>query len=79
MLIGLGLNFVGIDPIKALIYSAIANGLVAPTVLILITSLSSNKKIMGQWANGPVTKTLGWLITIIMIIVGLATIGFLII
>src|SRR3989338_8486425 len=35
-LIGVGMNFVGIDPIKALIYSAVANGLVAPVILVTI-------------------------------------------
>jgi Mn2+/Fe2+ NRAMP family transporter len=36
MLIGLGLNFIGLDPIKALIYSAVGNGIVAPVILVLI-------------------------------------------
>jgi NRAMP (natural resistance-associated macrophage protein)-like metal ion transporter len=73
-LIGVGMNFVGIDPIKALIYSAVANGLIAPIILILIVIMSSSKKIMGERKNNPVIASLGWLITIIMIITGLATI-----
>ncbi len=74
MLIGLGLNFIGLDPIKALIYSAVANGMVAPIVLILIVLISSNKKIMGNRANHPLTSAFGWLVTGIMILAGLATI-----
>lgn len=74
MLIGLGLNFVGIDPIKALIYSAVANGIVAPMVLAPIVILSSNKKIMGEWVNKPLTKFLGWVVTGLMAIAGLAAI-----
>jgi Mn2+/Fe2+ NRAMP family transporter len=74
MLVGLGMNFIDLDPIKALIYSAIINGLVAPIVLILIIKLSSNKKIMGEWTNHSVTTFLGWIITAIMIAAGLATI-----
>jgi Mn2+/Fe2+ NRAMP family transporter len=74
MLVGLGMNFIGLDPIKALIYSAIINGLVAPIVLILIIKLSSDKKIMGEWTNHSVTTFLGWIITAIMILAGLATI-----
>lgn len=70
MLVGLGMNFVGINPIKALIYSAVANGIVAPVVLILIVIISSNKKVMGEWVNGPVTKFIGWTATIIMIVAG---------
>lgn len=74
-LIGVGLNFIGIDPIKALIYSAVGNGLVAPVVLILIIALSSNKKVMGERANHPIVTILGILITIAMIVAGLATIS----
>ncbi len=73
-LIGLGMNFLGIDPIKALIYSAVANGLIAPVVLVLIVKLSSNKKIMGDWANGPLREALGWYVVILMSVVGLAAI-----
>ena len=72
--IGLGINFLHIDPIKALIYSAVANGLIAPVILFLIVSMSNNQKIMGKWANGMVTKILGWVVTIAMIIAGIATI-----
>ncbi len=72
MLIGLGMNFIGLDPIKALIYSAVANGIVAPLILALIVIISSNKKVMGEWVNGPVAKTFGWLITGIMSLAGIA-------
>jgi NRAMP (natural resistance-associated macrophage protein)-like metal ion transporter len=70
MLVGLSLNFVGINPIKALIYSAIANGLVAPVILVLIVLISSNKKIMGEWVNKTSTKFIGWATTVLMVIAG---------
>jgi len=73
-LIGLMLNFVGLDPIKALIYSAVANGLAAPILLVLIVILSSNKKIMGPFVSGFGSKTLGWLCVALMTIAGVATI-----
>lgn len=74
MLVGLGLNFIGLDPIKALIYSAIANCIVAPIVLIFIVKLSSDKKVMGQYVNTTPTKIAGWTITGIMAVVAIATI-----
>ncbi len=74
ILIGLGINFLGIDPIKALIYSAVFNGLVAPVILALIVLLSSNKKIMGDWVNKPFTTAFGWGVTAIMAIAGLGAI-----
>lgn len=74
ILIGLGLNFVGLDPIKALIYSAVANGLAAPLLLIVIVLLSSNKNVMGQFVSGVGSKILGWLCVALMTIAGVATI-----
>ncbi|MDB5169437.1 MAG: natural resistance-associated macrophage protein [Candidatus Saccharibacteria bacterium] len=74
MLIGLGMNFLGIDPIKALIYSALVNGLVAPIVLALIVLIGSNKKTMGRWVNKRSTTVAGWVITAIMTVAGVAAI-----
>lgn len=73
MLIGLGINFLGIDPIKALIYSAFLNGLVAPVILALIVLLSSNRKLMGRWTNRKSTTVIGWGITGVMGVVGVAS------
>jgi NRAMP (natural resistance-associated macrophage protein)-like metal ion transporter len=73
-LLGVLMNFIGIDPIKALIYSAVVNGLVAPVVLILIVILASSKKIMGERVNGWWARELGWLTIGIMTIAGIATI-----
>jgi NRAMP (natural resistance-associated macrophage protein)-like metal ion transporter len=72
VLIGLSINFLGIDPIKALIYSAFANGIVAPVVLVLIVLISSNKAVMGEWVNKRSTTYVGWSVTLIMVIAGIA-------
>lgn len=74
MLVGLGINFLGIDPIKALIYSAVANGLVAPVVLALIVIISSKNHIMGDWVNRKFVTRLGWTVTTIMAVAGVAAI-----
>ncbi len=74
MLVGLAINFVGLDPFKVLIYSAVANGLVAPVVLALIVVISSNKRLMGQWVNKRSTTVMGWLITGLMAAAGTAAI-----
>jgi NRAMP (natural resistance-associated macrophage protein)-like metal ion transporter len=72
MMVGLAINFLGIDPIKALIYSAFLNGLVAPIILALIVIISSNKKVMGRWTNKRSTTYAGWAITCMMAVVGIA-------
>lgn len=74
MLVGLGINFIGLDPIKALIYAAVANGLVAPIILYFIVRLSANKKIMGSWVNKRPVTSLGWLVVALMTASGVAAI-----
>ena len=74
MFIGLTLNFLGLNPIKALIYSAVLNGIVAPIILVLILLLARSKHIMGEWKNGKLSAGLGWFLTIMMAISGIAAI-----
>lgn len=74
MVVGLSLNFLNIDPIKALIYSAVGNGVVAPLILFFIVRLSSDRKVMGHWANKPLTTAIGWFTTVVMALAGLAAI-----
>ncbi len=74
IVIGILLNFIGIDPIKALLYSAIANGIVAPVILIFIVKISSSKKIMGEFKNSLIIRILGWTATILMGVTAIAAI-----
>lgn len=74
MLLGMIMNFLGLNPIKALIYAAVLNGIVAPVILVLILLLARNKHIMGEWKNGRVTAGLGWFLTGMMTLAGLAAI-----
>ena len=78
MFIGLGITFVGVPPMKALLYSAILNGVIAPFLLILIVYLASKKSIMGNWKNTKLQSFLGWLITGIMSLASIATIFYLV-
>lgn len=74
IIVGILINFIGIDPIKALIYSAIVNGIIAPVILVFIVKISSNNKIMGEYKNKPVTKAIGWIATGLMGITAIASI-----
>ncbi len=74
MLVGLGINFIGLDPIKALIYAAVANALAAPLILALIVMISSNKKVMGHWVNKRYVTAIGWVVTAMMTLAGAAAI-----
>lgn len=74
IIIGILINFIGIDPIKALIYSAIANGIIAPVIIICIVHISSSQKIMSQFKNPFLIKIIGWIIAILMGITAIAAI-----
>jgi NRAMP (natural resistance-associated macrophage protein)-like metal ion transporter len=75
MLGGLAMNFLGIDPIKALFATAVINGLVAPPLLILITLLGSDRKVMGEQTSGRLSKTFGWLATAVMTVAAIALVA----
>lgn len=65
-LIGLGINFIGINPIKALIFTAVFNGVAAVPLIYLIARISSSKKIMGEYKSGWLSKILVWTTFLIM-------------
>lgn len=66
LLLGLSLNYIGISPIKALIYTAILYGLTAPVLIAIILHVSNNKKIMGEFVNNSLSNILGFIALIVM-------------
>lgn len=65
-IIGSLINFVGIDPVKALVYSAVLNGVAAVPLLFLIIRISANQKIMGEFRTRTLSRTLLWITFISM-------------
>jgi Mn2+/Fe2+ NRAMP family transporter len=59
-LVGLSINFLGIDPIKALVFAAVFNGIAAVPLLAMIARVGSNEKIMGEYKNGQISNLLIW-------------------
>ncbi|MFZ5835621.1 MAG: NRAMP family divalent metal transporter [Pseudomonadota bacterium] len=53
---GLVINFLGINPIKALVFTAVFNGVAAVPLLIMIVRVGNNKKIMGEYKNGKISN-----------------------
>lgn len=66
LLVGLCLNYVGISPINALIYTAILYGITAPILIAIILHISNNKMIMGKHVNNKLTNILGIAALLIM-------------
>ena len=65
-IIGLWINFINIDPIKALIYAAVINGIVAVPILISIMKIANDRKILGNRINGKASNIIGWITVLIM-------------
>ena len=74
MLFGIILNFIGLDPIKALIYAAVLNGVISPFMIFFIVHLSGDKEVMGNFKNKKITNIFGWLTFILVSLVGLGAI-----
>jgi NRAMP (natural resistance-associated macrophage protein)-like metal ion transporter len=65
-IVGLLLNFIGIDPVKALVYSAVLNGVAAVPLLFLILRIAADEKIMGEFKSGWLSTTILWVTFIAM-------------
>ena len=73
-ILGVALNFLGLDPIRALYWSAVLNGIVAVPLMFVLMLMSNNEKIVGQFRLPAGLRVLGWASTIVMLI---ASLGFL--
>ena len=66
ILVGLALDFAGLNAVKMLFWSAILNGLLAPPLVIIVVLLTSDRKVMGNRTNSPSMQALGWTCATIM-------------
>ncbi len=64
--IGAMLNVLALDPIKALFWSAVINGVVAVPVMVMMMRLAANPDVMGRFTLPPLLRTVGWLATLVM-------------
>ncbi len=77
LLVGLSLDFLGISPIKALLYTAILYGLTAPVLIAIILHIANNKAIMKNNTNSPLSNILGFITLALMSISAVLLIYFL--
>src|SRR5439155_456091 len=71
-LVGVLINFIGINPIRALLLAAIINGFLAPPLLVAIMLVANNRHIMGNRVNGRWSNILGWTTTVVMFVAAVA-------
>jgi NRAMP (natural resistance-associated macrophage protein)-like metal ion transporter len=68
-LVGIGINFVGLDPIKALFWSAVINGVVAVPLMVIIMLMAKRPDVMGRFVLPRALWAMGWLCTVTMAVV----------
>lgn len=73
-LVGMLINFIGINPITALVYTAIINGVIAVPLLVLVLLVANSRTIMGAYTNGRLSNTVGIITTALMGIAAVVTV-----
>jgi NRAMP (natural resistance-associated macrophage protein)-like metal ion transporter len=66
LLVGLAINYIGLNPVQALIYTAILYGVTSPVLIAVVLHISNNKKVMGEFTNGKGSNILGIITLIFM-------------
>lgn len=70
--VAMAINFLGINPISALVVTAVLNGVMAPPILVLLMLISNNRAVMGERTNGRLLNILGWTTTVVMTLAAVA-------
>jgi Mn2+/Fe2+ NRAMP family transporter len=66
ILLGVGLGFTPLDPIKALLWSAVVNGVIVVPIMAAMMIMASRRKLMGRFVASPWQLVLGWAATAVM-------------
>jgi Mn2+/Fe2+ NRAMP family transporter len=72
MIVGLALDFAGLNAVKMLFWSAVVNGVLAPPLVVLVVLLTSDRKVMGERVNSRGARVLGWICAAVMSAAALA-------
>ncbi len=70
--IGMAIDFLGINPFTALVATAMLNGLIAPVILVLVMLVSSDRAVMGERTSGRLRQSVGWVTTLVMAVFAVA-------
>ncbi len=71
-LIGMLINFIGVNPIDALVWTAEINGFLAPPLLVVLMLVANNKLVLGRHVNGRLANVVGWTTTAVMFAAAIA-------
>jgi Mn2+/Fe2+ NRAMP family transporter len=72
LLVGIQFAVSALDPIKALFYSQVLDGIIAPVLVVLLLLLTSNRKVMGEFTNNRAGAIIGWIAVAVLVVADLA-------
>ncbi len=72
MALGLAMDYMGMDAVKMLFWSAVANGILAPPLIVLVVLLTSDPRVMGHRVSPPWLRTMGWISAAVMTLAAVA-------
>jgi Mn2+/Fe2+ NRAMP family transporter len=70
--VGMSIPFTAVNPMKALVWTAVINGFLAPPMLTMVMLVANNPAVLGEHVNGPVSNVIGWLTMATMTVASLA-------
>jgi NRAMP (natural resistance-associated macrophage protein)-like metal ion transporter len=73
--VAMGMNFFGINPMRALVWAAVVQGFSTPFLMLMVMLITNNRRIMGRWVNGRVINVMGWITTVAMFAVTIALVA----
>jgi NRAMP (natural resistance-associated macrophage protein)-like metal ion transporter len=72
LVLGMALDFAGLDSVKMLFWSAVTNGVLAPPLVVLLVLLTSSREVMGKHVNTGLVRWLGWITAAVMTVAAIA-------
>jgi len=72
VVIGMILNYTGANAVKMLFWAAVVNGALSSPLIVLVTLLTSDKRVMGECANSRLLRALGWITAVVMFVATVA-------
>ena len=72
MMGGLTIDFLGLNALRMMFWSAVVNGALAPPLILLVVLLTSDRRVMGERTNPPLLRVVGWITFVVM---SAATVG----
>lgn len=71
MILGTGLNYLGLNAIKLLFTTAVINGVLAPPLILIVLLLTRDRTVMGNAVTSPLVQALGWVAFLVMVVAAL--------